>query len=454
MAASLIVFLALLVAGCGGGGGDGGTSTAVASESAVGANASWTMPVELERESGKAEHPSVGMSANGDVVAVFAQQAGERLAVYAVHGNVNTERFGTPRLIDNPSTSAQRPLLSLGRTRPATQVATNPATGDAIAVWSASAGGIAHVWSARYVRASDAWSAPVQLDTNAAGATMPIVAMNAQGNAIAIWSEAASGEIPRGVSMAYFTHAAWSRPVRLSARTTGDAPQAGIDGSGNAIAAWTEKDASGADNVVAARIGSTGAVQGSTIVDASDAPASLPAVAVAPNGNALLSWVQSDGSNSSVHASRYTGSTWTAAQRIENLADESYAPAVALNNAGGFVAWEQQFSGGFTGHAYVARLNAANEWEAPVLVYNRGGYMPVVRMRDNGDAMMTWLAGHTQYARFSASTSRWSDVTNVSAYNCGSGHALAMDATSGKAFAAWIPSNCGRAYDLFGTFFK
>lgn len=443
---------ALLVAACGGGGGDGAPSS-VAAGSTVSASARWSVPNELEFLPGKAEYPSVAMSAAGDVIAVFAQQSGGRNAVHAVHGHADTMRFGPVRAIDDPATSAHTPQVLLGKALPATQLAINPATGDAMAVWSATSASGSHVWAARYHRSSDAWSAPVKLDAAAAGASYPHVAMNAQGNAVAIWSEAAGSDAPRGVSIAYYSNGTWGRPVRLSTRETGDAPQAGMDAAGNAIVAWSEKDANGNYDIVATRILAGGTVQGSVVVDALAAAASMPALAVEPNGHALLAWVQSDGTGASVHASRRTGEAWSAPQRLENLSHASFAPAAVLNNSGGFVAWEQEYAAGFTGHAYAARLSA-NGWEEPVMVYTRGGYMPVIRMQDNGDALMIWLAANTQYARYSAAASRWSEVTNLSPYNCGNGHALAMDAASGKAFAAWIPSACARADDVFGSFFR
>lgn len=444
---------ALSVAGCGGS-GDAAQGSLVAP--AVNASSRWTLPVELETASGKAEYPSSAMAANGDVITVFAQRMGDRTVVHAVHGNIDAQRYGAPRVIDHASTSAQAPALFTGKSQSATQVAMNPATGDAVAVWSALSGGVAHVWSARYVKASDAWSAPVQLDTAANGASYPVVAMNAQGNAVAAWSEAATSGAPRGVVVATLANGSWRQPVRVSTRATGDLPQVGIDAAGSAVAAWVEQDAQGtvsAEDLVAARIGSNGTVADSRVIDASATPAKMPALAVAPNGNALLAWLQSDGSNTSVFASYLAGSAWSAAERIENLPNESFAPAVALNDTAGFVAWEQEESAGFSGHAYVARRNA-NRWEEPVRVYNRGGYMPVVRVQDNGDAMMIWLAAHTQYARFSASSARWSEVTNLSPYNCGNGHTFAMDSASGKSFAAWIPSACGRHEDVYGSFFR
>lgn len=447
-----ILIATALVAACGGG-GDDAAPPAVAASSTVSASARWSAPVQLESLPGKVEFPSVAMSAGGETIAVYAQRNGERNVVFAVHGNADPMRFGAPRAIDNPSTSAQAPLSFTGKSQSATRVEMNPATGDAIAVWSATSAATPHVWAARYVRSSDAWSAPVQLDTAAGGASYPVVAMNARGDAVAIWSEAASGDLPRSVKLAYYSGTAWTQSIRLSTRATAEAPQAGIDASGTATAAWVEKDAAGNDDIVAARIGSNGIVQAARVLDTSAAPASFPALAVAPNGNALVAWVQSDGSSGSIHASRYAGS-WSAPERIESLPHESFAPAAALNDAGGFVAWEQEEAAGFSGRAYAARLNASIRWEEPVMVYNRGGSMPVIRLQDNGDAMMIWLAAHTQYARFSSASSRWSDVTNLSPYNCGNGHAIALDAGSGKAFATWIPSLCGRSEDLWGAVFK
>ena len=439
--------LAALAAGCGGGGGgDTPEPAATLPSSSVSTPPAWTVDTPFEKQPGKAEYPSVAIAANSDTITVFAQQEGARMAVFAVHGNAISAEIGHPRIIDRPDTSAHTSQRLHGKFLTATQVAMNPATGDALAVWSATASGQPQVWAAHYIRAADTWNAPVRLDT-VTGASWPVVAMNAQGQAIAAWSEA------DGVSAAYFAAGSWRSPARLSAGAA-DMPQAGIDAAGNALVAWVEKDAAGIGNIHAARMTSAGTASPARIVDVLAAPASLPSVAVAPNGNALVAWLQDDGNGSSVHASRFAAGVWSPPAVIENRPGSSYAPFAALNDGGGFVAWEQGATETSTASAYAARLDASGAWSTPVNVYNRGGFMPIVRLRDNGDAMMVWLAAHTQVATWSAASSAWSAVTNLAPYNCGNGHALAMDAAGGRAVAAWVPSNCSRNNDVYGAFYR
>lgn len=438
--------VAAFAAGCGGGGGDSQAPSTTRGSSAVEPPLNWTVDAPFENQPGKAEYPSVAIASSGETIAVFAQQTESRLAVHAVHGNANSARNNAPRILDRPDTSAQAPYRTTGKFQSATQVAMNPATGDAIAVWSATAGSVPQVWAAAYSRAADIWHAPVRLDTSSTGASYPVVAMNAQGNAVAAWTESAS------VNAAYFSGGSWRNTVRLSALAA-QAPQAGIDAAGNALVAWVERDASGNDNIMASDVTAAGPAP-ARILDTVAAPASMPSVAVAPNGNALVAWVQDDGSGSSILASLRSGGTWSAPTRIESRPGSSYAPSAALNNTSGFVAWEQADTEVPSGSAYAARMDATGAWSAPVLVYNRGGAMPVIRLRDNGDAMLVWLASHTQFATWSAATSSWSPVVNLAPYNCGNGHSLAMDAASGKAVAAWIPSNCARNNDVYGAFYR
>ncbi|HYD60947.1 MAG TPA: hypothetical protein VEC35_11360 [Noviherbaspirillum sp.] len=449
-AIAIAAIAASVAAGCGGGGDDKPPAT-LAPQAGTTAP-TWTIDIPIENQSGKAEFPSVAIAANGDTIAVFAQQTGTRIAVHAVHGNAGSGRWGHSRVIDRPDTSAHVPQTIPGKFQTATQLAIQPATGDAVAVWSANGGGVAQVWAARYHRASDTWSAPVRLNASSANASYPVIAMNAQGNAVAVWSETATGGTP-GVGAAYFANGAWSASTSLSTRAAGT-PQAGIDAAGNALVTWTEKNAAGIDDIMVAKMNSGGVTSPARTLDTSATPASLPAITVAPNGNALVAWLQDDDTGNSVHASRLAGDAWSPPAVLERLQDDSYAPAVALNDIGGFVAWEQQDVPGASGLAYAVRLDASGTWSAPATVYNRGGYMPVIRLRDNGDAMMIWLAAHTQYATWSASASAWSAVTNLAPYNCGAGHALAMDASSGKAVAAWIPSNCARNNDVYGAFYR
>lgn len=120
------------------------------------ASSTWSLPVQLESESGNAEYTAVAMSSNGDVMAVYTQRMANRNVVHAVHGNVDAQRYNAPRVIDHAATSAQLPAIFTGKSQPATRVAMHPANGDAVAVWSAMSGATSHVWSARYVKASDA----------------------------------------------------------------------------------------------------------------------------------------------------------------------------------------------------------------------------------------------------------------------------------------------------------
>jgi hypothetical protein len=241
------------------------------------------------------------------------------------------------------------------------QVATN-ARGDAVAIWSADAA------SVRVVRvasrpAGGAWSNPIAISEGVA-ASGPYshdydVAIDAQGNATAIWAEFSSTSSTFVVRAASRAHGAdWDEPVdfsdsalnsrprlavdpqgtvtavwlgdvsvvRSKSRPVGGPwsseaalssedsnviaqdPQVAVDAQGNATAVWALHHFGGEDVVQTARRAAGGAWD--SAVDLGDGSSNaLPQVAVDPQGNATAIWGQSSSTSSVVLSSGRTGPT-------------------------------------------------------------------------------------------------------------------------------------------------
>ena len=142
------------------------------------------------------------------------------------------------------SISLSDPTLDSG----APAVATD-GTGAAQVLWlqmDQTGGGVGHVWGRRWSGGS--WSAAVQLSTNSfAYASNPQVACDGAGNALALWAEgSAINSNHFDLFAARFSGGSWSVPIRLSNGTNSTySPRIAMNATGQAIAVWTQTEDDG-----------------------------------------------------------------------------------------------------------------------------------------------------------------------------------------------------------------
>ena len=87
-------------------------------------------------------------------------------------------------------------------------------------------------------------AAPATSDDNISGNTPPEVAVDANGNAVAIWEAYATGNPFREMHAATWNGGTWSATARLDpvGSNASDTPKVVMTGGGNAIAVWAELD--------------------------------------------------------------------------------------------------------------------------------------------------------------------------------------------------------------------
>ena len=198
--------------------------------------------------------------------------------------------------------SALGPVSGIGDSdvrRP--QVAVN-AHGDAVAVWSAD-----NQDAAKYVvrvssrPAGGAWSEPAIVSDGAIFDSSQDVAIDEQGNATVIWTEfpgTGGGPIVRSASRAG-NGGGWSEPVELSEGSVNGSPRLAVDPQGTVTAVWlgTAPHDPGPGSVTVVRSNSRsagGTWSAATTValssEAGVASAAAPQVAVDAQGNATAAW--------------------------------------------------------------------------------------------------------------------------------------------------------------------
>ncbi len=199
------------------------------------------------------------------------------------------------------------------------------------------------------------WSAPATVASGPAVAS-PSVAIDAAGNATAVWMVADSDLTTLSASAAQLDAqtGAWSAPhpfASVGPASSGPAPQVRVDGAGDAVAAWIEQDDASSNTVVraAVRHESGGAWSGPTTISdaANDSVESIagPQIALAATGDAIVAWTAQQVDDGSSHVQQAplsatpSGGSWGAATDIVSSTTDFITPVqLAGDGAGGAVA--------------------------------------------------------------------------------------------------------------------
>jgi hypothetical protein len=253
-----------------------------------------------------------------------------------------------------------------------------------------------YAWS--FTTRDGSWSGAESVDNGTQPSVIPPdgafprVALDNGGNAIAVWPQ--SGGIFKEIrANRYEPGTGWGTGRVISSNLSGDAqlPQVAVDPDGNATVVWMQAEGA-VQGIWACRyeVGSGwGAPQR---VDSSDARAWNPQVATDSAGRALVVWVQGGGGvGNAVWSSRYEpGTGWGAAQVLQD-AGNSNAAFVAMDRAGNAVAvWDQ--SDGIRYNVWARACGAGGEWGVPQPVESGDGSTgtPQLAMDEAGNAVVAW----------------------------------------------------------------
>ena len=316
--------------------------------------------------------PQISIDADGNAIAVWHQWDGTR---YNIRANryIPGSGWGEAELIETDDAG--------GAFSPQIAIDTN---GNAIAVWFQWDGTRKNIWANRYIPGSG-WGTAELIETNDAGDALdPQIAIDNDGNAIAVWNQW-NGTRKNIWTNRYASGSGWGTAELIETDDAGDAsgPQIAIDTDGNAITVWYQSDGT-RDNIWANRY-IPGSGWGATeLIDANNAGLAYnPQIAFDANGNAIAVWQQSDGTRNNIWANRYSlGSGWGLAQLIEtgNAGDASY-PQIAIDASGNAIVVWEQFDG--------ARDNI---WANRYIPGSGSGAAELVETDDAGDASGSQIA--------------------------------------------------------------
>ena len=255
---------------------------------------SWGTAELIETDNaGDAELPQVTIDTDGNAIAVWYQSDGTRYNIWSNRYVVGTG-WGIAELIEADNAGhAYGPQVAIDR------------DGNAIAVWSQSDGTRENILSNRYVMGTG-WGTAELIETDNAGAWRPQIAIDRDGNAVAIWYQD-DGTRYNIWANRYAVGTGWGTEEPIETDNAGNAivPQVAIDTDGNAVAVWYQFDGT-RYNIWANRyVKGTGWGTAELIETDNAGDAELPQVTIDTDDNAIAVWHQFDGTRDNIWANRY-----------------------------------------------------------------------------------------------------------------------------------------------------
>lgn len=301
------------------------------------------------------------------------------------------------------------------------QLAAND-NGETFAIWSLGASG---VWVSRYITATETWTTPEQVSLATAGFARDVsIAVNSDGAALAVWSQQSGGSL--NIYANHYTPAVGWGSAETIENNSGDAYYAKLDfdGSGNAIAVWSQDD--GSQFSVYGNRFVAGAGWGSaTLLETIDTqPANLtinPQLAVDNSGNAIVVWPHNDGARDNLWSNRYDVSTgWGTEEQLESHNETAVYPALAMNRGGtAIVVWAKYDTSTGTASYPSRRYIPGTGWATEeTFNYSQQSYFNSdVGIDDSGNALFFWeyddgANGYIRFNRYRAD-SGWGSVTEL-----------------------------------------
>jgi PKD domain len=321
--------------------------------------------------------PRVAVDGRGDAVAVW--RCLSKAAGYD-YTDASVRPAGgtwdTPVQLSDPEAGAQAPRVAID------------AHGDAVAVWDRVLGATAQVESSTKP-AGGSWQPEVSLSDATSSAGSPDVAVAPNGAASVVWvNDDGPGVVTQATSRPAGA-TTWGPPVDLSNPGSGGIGQVTTTPQGEVIAVWP----SGADSAVQGAVRSPAGVWGSpTDISASGEAVEDVAIGVDPAGTVTAVWDRSDTSDTIVQAAtRPAGGAWQAVDDLSAAGENATAPQVAADGLGGWVAVWQRSNGANT-IVQAARRPVGGSWQAPVDLSPAGenAEAPAVAADAEGDATAIW----------------------------------------------------------------
>jgi hypothetical protein len=352
--------------------------------------AGWGTSQPIDNGAGASKYADIAVAPSGAAIAVWEQSGTVRSTIWANSYTPGTG-WGTPVSIGSETGSATSPRVAIA------------ANGHAAVVWQQSDWSHSEVWS-NHFRPDTGWGTAKRLPTISTQVSGPRVAIDAFGNAIAVWSQqdsldtSSSYSIFAAHSFAFYADA-WSPPVLLE-HSDGRAfgPKVAIDVYGKALAVWTQYDQT--HNKVYSNVFHLGPGWGQPrqINKPTNNPlneAGDPNVGVDANGNAIAVWVEADNATwPFIWAARcpsfaqgFGTNCWQDQKRLSGERKNATTPHVGVDTSGNAIAlWDEG------GNIVASRYAVGTGWGQSQTLQLKAGdlTLPEIAIDGQGNGQVVW----------------------------------------------------------------
>ena len=303
----------------------------------------WGVAETIDNTSMGAQTPQVAIDGNGNALVVWVQEAEGAFGLRG-YNDIYASRFdgvawSTPEVLDTINETANLPQVAFD------------STGNAVVVWSqySGSGGTDNIYANRFDAATASWQGASLIESDDTGrATNPQIAFDGSGNALSVWQQSESNDFGSRthIQANRFDGAglSWGTPVLIENDSTSSAlvPDLAMNNNGNAMAVWAFLNSATGNTLVASRFNGVSwdsPLMISNLGDVFD----QPQVAVDASGNAVAGWVDSG----AVLTSRFDGVAWSSVETISNASGNASRVQIGFDSNGNPVAiWEQSNGAG------------------------------------------------------------------------------------------------------------
>ena len=210
-----------------------------------------------------------------------------------------------------PLRAAWRARIEAGVTNSAgkPQIAID-ANGNALAVWNRFNGGSRNdIWANRYTAATTTWGTALLIETGNAGtAENPTIAIDANRNGVALWNHFDGARYDVMATHYVTATGTWGQAaisLAASAVSSGDMRVA-IDDSGNALVVWRHEEGFTRADIWANRYTASVGWGTAALIETDNAGSAIrPQIAMDCSGNAIAVWDQFDANHRGIWANSY-----------------------------------------------------------------------------------------------------------------------------------------------------
>ncbi len=345
---------------------------------------------------------SLQINSHGDAIVVWSQRTDSHAPVGVINSadkeSVFARIFSSQSGIWDPAQPVDS-TNTLDANRPTAQL---DDSGNALVLWSQQAGFFdpADLLVRRYT-AVGGWEPGIPLETETGETSGEILAMNANGQAVATWSQedVLNGSKYSAHARIFDPQSGWGPSELIETQTAGSAfvRQLAVWENGNAMVAWEQRNAfpfgdeSPFTNYYIAGLG----WQGEEEAAPADNDTSHIELKLDGAGNAFLVWYQYFNPQHQIFARRFVpGSGWEAAHTVSGTKTNPIGFSFSLDvnsNGQAIVAWAQSASGvGF--HVFASEFDPQTAWTAPTELSDEveSGSFPQAALDRNGNAIVAW----------------------------------------------------------------